>query len=335
MALRGWRSSVGRTSFLWLEITGKCQLECVQCYAESGPDGTHGPMSDADWLHVLDQAAAMGVEVVQFIGGEPTLHPGLPGLVAHALASDLAVEVYTNLVHVSDELWKVFALPGVSLATSYYSDDPAQHAAITRRPSHARTRANIAEAVRRDIPVRAGVIDLGAGQRAGQAQAELVDLGVPSVGYDRVRQVGRGVRGGRASVEQLCGRCGDGVAAISPDGDVWPCVFSRWLPIGNVLDTGLAEILTGPDARQVTANLERAFGRRDLTHGVQACNPGCSPTCNPISCGPRCEPMTSPCNPRQCAPADQFCSPNYPGPSRRCSPRTDSPCRPMQCRPTR
>lgn len=29
--------------FLWLEITGRCQLACAHCYADSGPTGTHGP----------------------------------------------------------------------------------------------------------------------------------------------------------------------------------------------------------------------------------------------------------------------------------------------------
>jgi hypothetical protein len=27
---------------LWLELTGKCQLACVHCYADSGPDKGHG-----------------------------------------------------------------------------------------------------------------------------------------------------------------------------------------------------------------------------------------------------------------------------------------------------
>ncbi|SHF02779.1 4Fe-4S single cluster domain-containing protein [Seinonella peptonophila] len=61
--------------FLWLEITGRCQLECVHCYAESGPNGTHGSMSVNDWKRVIEDAASLGVSTVQFIGGEPTLHP--------------------------------------------------------------------------------------------------------------------------------------------------------------------------------------------------------------------------------------------------------------------
>jgi MoaA/NifB/PqqE/SkfB family radical SAM enzyme len=132
--------------------------------------------------------------MVQFIGGEPTLHPRLPHLVDHAVDVGLVVEVFSNLVHITDRLWEGFSRPGVQLACSYYSDDPAQHAAITKRPIHARTRANIAEAVRRSIPLRVGVVDVAEGQRAQQAMTELAALGVTDVGYDRLRQVGRGVR---------------------------------------------------------------------------------------------------------------------------------------------
>jgi hypothetical protein len=62
-------------SFLWLEITGRCGLGCSHCYAGSGPSGSHGAMTAGDWRSVISQAADLGVSMVQFIGGEPTLHP--------------------------------------------------------------------------------------------------------------------------------------------------------------------------------------------------------------------------------------------------------------------
>lgn len=254
--------------------------------------GEHvGVMRRADWLRVLDQAADMGVEMVQFIGGEPTLHPDLATPINHALQGGLEVEVY--------------------------SDDPAQHEVITRRPSYARTKANIAEALRRRIPLRAGVIDLGDNQRAAAAQLELADLGVPSVGHDRVREAGRGVRDRNASAEELCGRCGDGVAAISPDSEVWPCVFSRWLPVGNVLEGDLPDILAGPEAVPIRAELANAFAGRIIS----ACGPDCWPKneCDP-NCNPRCQPNCSPHRQPTCAP--------------RCSPTCDPiRCKPNQCWP--
>lgn len=294
--------------FAWLEITGKCQLECTHCYADSGPTGTHGSLMIEDWLRVIDQLADGGVRAVQFIGGEPTLHPGLPGLVNHARRRQLIVEVFSNLVHVPPGLWRVFEQSGVSLATSYYSDDAAEHAAITRRPTHGRTRANIAEAVDRGIPVRAGVLDLAAGQRSEQAQQELVSLGVDEIGTDTLRKVGRGAGSRAPSASQLCGSCTSGVIAISPQGTVWPCVFARWMPLGNVLDHELADILTGPDAQAAHAELDAEFVarvQRETPCVPRMCDPQCGPSCGP-ACNPSCWPTkTGPCRPKG------GCVPNY------------------------
>jgi MoaA/NifB/PqqE/SkfB family radical SAM enzyme len=174
---------------LWLELTGKCQLACVHCYADSGPDKGHGHMTAADWMRVVDQAAALGVSTIQFIGGEPTMHPQFPAILRHAIGAGIAVEVYSNLVHITDEVWELLRAPGASLAFSYYSDDPEQHNAVTLRPSHAATRRNVVKAVGFGIPIRAGVIDAGTGQVEG-AEADLRALGVTRIAVDRIRPSG-------------------------------------------------------------------------------------------------------------------------------------------------
>ncbi|MGH3735767.1 MAG: radical SAM/SPASM domain-containing protein [Micromonosporaceae bacterium] len=278
-------------TFVWLEITGKCQLECRHCYADSGPSGTHGVMRRADWLRVIDEVAELGVRMVQFIGGEPTLHPNLAEFIDLALSHGVEVEVFSNLIHVTADLWDSFGRSGVHLACSYYSDDPGEHARITGRVgSHARTRSDLAEAVRRRIPVRVGVIDITDGQRTGAAIDELKDIGVTDVGLDRLRQIGRGVRDRKPGVEELCGRCASGVLAISPEGDVWPCVFTRWLPVGNVHEASLAAILTEHRLQQVRYELSESFLQRPCVPNM--CNPQCGPSCSP-ACRPasNCQPV--------------------------------------------
>lgn len=54
---------------LWAELTEKCQLSCLHCYAGSGPDGTHGTMTADQWETALTQAAELGARIVCFIGG--------------------------------------------------------------------------------------------------------------------------------------------------------------------------------------------------------------------------------------------------------------------------
>jgi MoaA/NifB/PqqE/SkfB family radical SAM enzyme len=296
-------SKISHLKFAWLELTGKCQLECVHCYADSGTKGQHSPMSVAEWCRIINEIVALDAKQIQFIGGEPTLHPALPELVGHALKSAIEVEVFSNLVHVTPALWELFTQPGIRLACSYYSDSSQQHAAITGRAgSHARTKANIAEAVRRNIPLRAGVIDLADDQRSAQAITELTELGIPDVGVDMLRQVGRGVSDTAASMDQLCGKCGNGSIAIGPKGDVWPCVFSRWLPVGNAREASLAAILASPTMANTQKRLDKNFASRPAT---RACLPEtmCDPQCGP-SCSPACRPAGN------CRPVGA-CAPDY------------------------
>jgi MoaA/NifB/PqqE/SkfB family radical SAM enzyme len=194
---------------------------------------------------VLGQAAALGAGHAVLIGGEPTLYPALGRVVRAALGLGMAVEVYSNLVRVTAAMWELFSVPGVSLATSWYSDGRVQHAAVTGgRDTWRQTRANIGEAVRRGIPVRAGVVDgIIEGQRADEAVRELGALGVADVGRDMLRQFGRGTV---PDPSQACGQCGRGVLAVLPDGSVTPCPLTRWLKAGNVRDMPLGEIAGGP-----------------------------------------------------------------------------------------
>lgn len=262
-------------SFLELEITQFCQLRCTHCYSESGPDGMRGSMTPEDWERLMDQAAMLGVEAVQFIGGEPTLDPDLPRLARHALSVGLTVDIYTNLVHVTPNLWELFAQPGVSVGFSWYSADPAKHAEVTgSRTSHTRTRANIAEAVKRGIRVRAGIVEVVEGQDIDAAMSDLRSLGVTAMHADRARGIGRAARGAKPVVSELCGRCGKGRAAIGAAGQLTPCVLGRFLVAGNVKDTPLGDLFAGDAWRDILATVPA----RDA---CVTCSPADSNDCDP------------------------------------------------------
>jgi MoaA/NifB/PqqE/SkfB family radical SAM enzyme len=242
-------------------------------------------MTEADWRSVIAQAAGMGVSMVQFIGGEPTLHPRFAELLAAAIDAGLATEVYSNLTHVKDSWWDLFACPGVSLATSYYSDLAEEHDAITGRPgSHARTLAAIRQAVARQIPLRAGIVAVREGQRTSQARAELQAIGISRIKADRLRHLGPAAAAGQPDASQLCGNYGRGMAAILPSGDVCPCVMSRWLTVGKVRDTPLAAILAGPAMATAVAAIPAPAPGND-----------CPPDhCNPDLDGNDCRPPKPP-----------------------------------------
>lgn len=289
---------------IWAEITGMCQLSCQHCYAGSGPEGTHGTMTTSQWETALTDAAALGTRLVCFIGGEPTLNPELPRLVRHALTLGMQAEVYSNLVHVTPALWDLLETPGVRLATSWYTSDRAEHQRITGRDTHRQTLANITEAHRRHVPLRAGIVDgILPGQHTEQGAELLRSLGVTDTGTDHLRQFGRGTN---PDPTQACGHCGHRKAAILPDGSVTPCPLTRWMDAGNVTTTPLADIVG--TVTQMAATLPAR---------TPACDPACPPVqqepCDPFPCTPSRNPASAPAAQRGCLPddcrPDAFCPP--------------------------
>ncbi|WP_283139101.1 radical SAM protein [Rhizohabitans arisaemae] len=296
---------------LQAEITGKCQARCVHCFNDSGPKGSNGTMTADDWRRVFRQAADVGTEVIQIVGGEPMLHPALPDLIAHALNLGVRVEVYSNLVYVPSRVWDLLTHPRMSVATSWYSADPAEHNRITGRPTHARIKANILALVARSVPLRVGVIDIDPRQNASQALEELRRLGVTDCGIDRVRHLGRATTTTSPDTSQLCGHCGQGIVTVLPSGDVVPCPMGRWLVAGSVHSNSLADLID-----PVTA-----LARHEI------------PAATGVTCRPPCEPQCHP-GQDQCAPEKDGCVPTKNcNPAQPCKPR--NPCRPdVTCRPT-
>ncbi|WP_405656326.1 SPASM domain-containing protein [Streptomyces sp. RK9] len=125
-----------------------------------------------------------------------------------------------------------------------------------------------------------------------EAARDLAALGVETVGGDRTRAFGRAGNGAAPTIDDLCGHCAHEKCAIGPSGDMWPCVLGRFLTIGNVLRTSLAEIWGGEQMATVTAEIAAVHGE-----GAQSCTPPqFLPMCGP--CGP-CVPSVGHCDPRK------------------------------------
>jgi MoaA/NifB/PqqE/SkfB family radical SAM enzyme len=252
--------------FLWLEITRRCNLSCLHCYADSGPQL---PLSDrmtvADWCRVMDEARAADCRRLQFIGGEPTLHPQLPELLEHAASAGFrTVEVFTNATLIRDPLLRTVKRLGVHVRFSFYSHEAAVHDDICGQPgSYERTIEGVGHLVRHGVHLTAGIIVVpqNAGHEAETTRL-LRRLGVRRIGVDRVRGVGRGERfaAGTTPENELCGQCWKGTLCVDTSGDAHPCVFARGTTVGNVFAAPIDAIVAG-------ARLQ-AF-RRDMYFGAQ------------------------------------------------------------------
>ena len=77
-----------------LAVTFKCQNNCVHCYA-GGPHET-SELSTEQWKRVIDRVHEVGVFIVTFTGGEPTLRDDLPELLSYAQNKGVVTGLVTN-----------------------------------------------------------------------------------------------------------------------------------------------------------------------------------------------------------------------------------------------
>lgn len=82
-------------------ITGACPLRCRHCYETNNPYRGHLPTADA--IATIDRLAPF-VQSISFMGGEPTLHPDIVALGAHARSLEKYTLLVTSGVNVSPAL---------------------------------------------------------------------------------------------------------------------------------------------------------------------------------------------------------------------------------------
>ncbi len=77
-----------------LALTFRCQNDCVHCYA-GGPHETP-ELTTTQWKSVIDKLSEIGVFIVTFTGGEPTLREDLTELLLHAQNKGMVTGLITN-----------------------------------------------------------------------------------------------------------------------------------------------------------------------------------------------------------------------------------------------
>jgi radical SAM protein with 4Fe4S-binding SPASM domain len=77
-----------------LALTFRCQNNCIHCYA-GGPHET-AELDTAQWKKIIDKLSDIGVFILTFTGGEPTLRDDLPELLRYAQGKGMVTGLITN-----------------------------------------------------------------------------------------------------------------------------------------------------------------------------------------------------------------------------------------------
>lgn len=95
-------------------MTRRCNLKCIHCYAGSRNVDYPGELSTAEAKAMIADLAAFGSPVILFSGGEPLMRPDLPELARYAVEMGMRAVISTNGTLITRETAEVFRRIGLS-----------------------------------------------------------------------------------------------------------------------------------------------------------------------------------------------------------------------------
>ncbi|CAB5085470.1 Radical SAM heme biosynthesis protein AhbC, 12,18-didecarboxysirohaem deacetylase [Olavius algarvensis associated proteobacterium Delta 3] len=102
-----------RPVVVW-NMTRKCNLKCVHCYAHARDESSEDEMSTEDGRRLIEDLAGFGVPVLLFSGGEPLVRKDLPDLAAYAVENGMRAVISTNGTLISREKARTLKEIGLS-----------------------------------------------------------------------------------------------------------------------------------------------------------------------------------------------------------------------------
>ena len=79
-----------------LFVTYRCNLACSYCFAKDLQTEFPRDLSPEDFDRFLGWMRHAGTQSMAFIGGEPTLHPDLAGMIKRTAEAGIAVVLFSN-----------------------------------------------------------------------------------------------------------------------------------------------------------------------------------------------------------------------------------------------
>ncbi len=133
--------SQNHITYLNIELTNKCGLQCAHCSSSSSFDGTDY-IAPNRVLRLLDEGKELGVKCLSISGGEPLLYPHLHEAIEYAHSIGYNIRLYTSgiitqdgneLQSIDEETLTSFAGKIDTIIFSLHSYLPAVHDEITQK----------------------------------------------------------------------------------------------------------------------------------------------------------------------------------------------------------
>lgn len=178
-----------------LALTYRCSNNCAHCY--NARPRQYPELSTGQWIHILDRLWEIGIPHIVFTGGEPTLRPDLPDLIAHAERNGQITGINTNgrLLKDKDFVQRLVDAGLDHAQITLESHDPAIHdAMVGAAGAWLDTTAGLRNVLQSRLYVMTNTTLLRHNAPyLAETLAFLADTGVPTVGLNALIYSGRGL----------------------------------------------------------------------------------------------------------------------------------------------
>jgi hypothetical protein len=108
-----------------LFVNYNCNLSCDYCFVRGLGSSHPSRVSEADFEKLCRWLVRHRVSALGILGGEPTLHPGLAGMLERLHSIGIASVLFTNALYPNDSLSEVVARHTASVVVNY--NEPQQY----------------------------------------------------------------------------------------------------------------------------------------------------------------------------------------------------------------
>lgn len=258
-----------RITCVQIHITDKCNISCRYCYAKNHKGETFGTEKI---LSLISQAKELGVHEIQFVGGEPFMHPRLKELIQKTADLGLKMRIYTNGLLISDD-WIEF-LKGMPAILMIKLDSSNGYKYHTGKDYSIQIRKTMKSCTEKGIRVNAfiavtskniedvrelveytfsvGAIALIERFLPACSQKINTDLEIDSHQWRDIQKIYMGLNKAHlpkyrtvAKLLNFYCSCYNSTVSIDTDGDVLPCPYApKELSIGNIKKSDLSVLFS-------------------------------------------------------------------------------------------
>ncbi len=254
-----------------LEVTYRCNLKCIHCYVV---DRKRNELQLNEYAAILDQLAELGTLVVTVTGGEPLVRRDIRELLSMISDRGFALRLFTAGFYVDASFVDFLAdLNILEVEMSIYGSNAFSHDYVTKVPgSFEKLKAAVGLLVGKDIKTNLKFVamkhnyrevldvkklaeELGANFYYDTILTPRDDLSPDPLrirlNYEEMREFYSLLRGkdwnfGEVDLNEYICNAGISTMAISPYGEVFPCVQLR-LMAGNVREEPVKDIWMNSD----------------------------------------------------------------------------------------